>query len=891
MLRRTKLFTSLMLAFGGASALTSAFAQQQLERVEITGSAIKRIDAETAVPVTVLRVDDLKKEGITTIEQVIARISANQSQQGTSQAVGLGTGGASFANLRGLGQNKTLVLLNGRRLANNAIDASAPDLNTIPFAALERVEVLRDGASALYGTDAVGGVINFITRRAFQGASATLGYDQPTKQGGKAYNGSFTFGVGDYDKDLFNLLGVIEYQKQDRIRASERPYVDLSQKTSGSTFPGQYNQGGRVQHPLYPDCGAPAGIPTSTLASGNHSCGYLYAREVDLIPNTDRTSIILKATGKVNSDTRASLEYFATESRNDTLIAGVPYGNLYLNPGTPFYPGNGITPLPTSFTLNPAYLPGSAPLGARPGVIRLRWRDEVSGGRAEQTVNTQQRLVAALDGSAIGWDYKAGVAYNSNSLRDRLTGGYTDGTIVTPGVLNGQINPFGPQTPAGANLLTSAAAKGTLFTAKGTVYSADAQASRELGDWFKAGRPAALAIGTEFRHERFLEVGNPDFDALVISSTGFDPATDNRGQRNVAAVYTELNVPILKELEVTGSLRFDHYSDFGSTTNPKVSFRYQPIQQALFRGSFSTGFRAPSLYELNAPNTYTNSSNNHNDPVNCPNGTGINGVPTSDACGIQFLVLNGGNKALKPEKARNFSAGMVFEPLKDTSVSVDFWWIALRQQIGVLSDDTIFSNPTQYASLFHRAPDGTLSTDGSLCPGANCGYVTDTSDNLGEVHTSGIDFNANYRLRSSVAGNFIFGLNSTYTRRYDYQDQEGGIFNKNVGIYSGVGPIFKWQTAVNIDWTYATFGAGVVGHYKSGYIDQDPTNNVGSYTVFDVYGTWQPVKTVALTLGLKNALDRRAPFSKQTATFQTGYDPRFADPTGRTVYARGTYSF
>ena len=204
------------------------------------------------MPVTIIKFEDLKREGITTIEQVLSRISGSQTMQGTSQSVGLGTGGAAFANLRGLGQNKTLVLLNGRRIANNAIDASAPDLNTIPFAVIDRVEVLRDGASALYGTDAVGGVINFITKQEFNGGTATLGYDNPQKSGGKAYNGSFGFGAGNLATDGMNVFGFVDYQKQDRIRASERPYAARSLKTSGSTYPGQYNQGGNGQSPGLP---------------------------------------------------------------------------------------------------------------------------------------------------------------------------------------------------------------------------------------------------------------------------------------------------------------------------------------------------------------------------------------------------------------------------------------------------------------------------------------------------------------------------------------------------------------------------------------------------------------------------------------------------------------
>ena len=184
---------------GNALAQTQDVQQAPIARVEITGSAIKRLDAETAVPVTVIRADDLKKEGITTIEQVMANLSVSQAQQGTSQSVGASTGGASFADLRGIGANKTLVLLNGRRLANNAYDSSAPDLNMIPFAALERVEVLRDGASSLYGSDAVGGVINFITKKNYQGGVATFGEDVPSHGGGRSINANVAFGFGDLD--------------------------------------------------------------------------------------------------------------------------------------------------------------------------------------------------------------------------------------------------------------------------------------------------------------------------------------------------------------------------------------------------------------------------------------------------------------------------------------------------------------------------------------------------------------------------------------------------------------------------------------------------------------------------------------------------------------------
>ncbi|MEO8938671.1 MAG: TonB-dependent receptor, partial [Burkholderiaceae bacterium] len=866
---------------------------QKGERVEVTGSAIRRVDAETAVPVTVIKIDDLKKEGVTTTEQVLARISASQATQATSQSVGLGTGGASFADLRGLGTTKTLVLLNGRRIANNAIDSSAPDLNMIPFAALERVEVLRDGASALYGTDAIGGVINFITRKDFTGGVVTIGADRPISHGGDATNANIAYGFGDLQTDRFNVFGVFDYQKQDPIRASQRAYIDKLQKTSPTTFPGQYNQGGNVQSPVAPGCGAPNGVFLGSLAAGgDKTCGYLYARQVDLIPNTERFSGLLKGTAAISDQLQLNLEYFGAFNRNNTLIAGVPYGALRINPGTPFFPGNGITPLPTAFTLDPAYSAGG---GSLPGAVKLRWRDQVSGGRQERTDNTQHRLVFSATGTIVGWDYQAGVAYNENIIKDYITGGYTDGTIVTPAVLNGTINPFGPQTPAGTAVLAGAIRKGQLFEAIGKVSTVDGKVSRDLGDWLGAGTPVAIAIGSEFRYEKFKEVAKVDLATALVSSTGFDPATNNVGARHVAGVYTEMNVPLLKTLDVTGSVRYDKYSDFGSTTNPKLAFRFQPIQQVLFRGSASKGFRAPDLYELNAPVTYTNTANNDSDPTRCPGGNPIPGVSRSDNCAVQFQSQSGGNTALKAETAKNVSIGMVIEPMADLNFSVDYFRIGLQKQIGGLADVTVFAAPAKYASLFHRAPDGHLSTDGSECPGPDCGYVDLRTQNLGGIVTNGVDFSANYRYRPSAAiGTFTVGFNGTWVHKYNYQNEQGGDYIENVGIYSGAGPIFRWQQSLNLGWTYGPVSLGVANRFKTGYSDQnagDENNRVGSYSVWDIYGTWTPIKVVSLTVGMRNAFDRQAPFSNQSATFQTGYDPRFTDPTGRAFYMRGTYSF
>ncbi|WP_167759692.1 TonB-dependent receptor [Massilia horti] len=907
MLNEKVLARALRLMFSGGAvlagvgmagiALAQQAGQQPMARVEITGSAIKRIDAETSVPITVIKVDDLKKQGVTTVEQVLNMLSVSQAQQSTSQVVGASTGGAAFADLRGIGANKTLVLLNGRRLANNAFDSSAPDLNMIPFAALLKVEVLRDGASSLYGSDAVGGVINFITRKDFQGGVITVGKDQPKDSGGKSFNGNIGFGFGDLDKDRFNLFALYDHQDQQAIGGTERPFNKrYAGGLSPTTSPANYFQGGDSTNPTGPSCSSE---PNLVPADKGTSCQMTTSSFVDYIPRTERDTLLFKGTIKLGEDHRFNLEYLNSRSSVRSQIAPVPYGGLYQNrlreDGSlnPYYPGNpgAITP---TIKLDPNYTKDNTPAGVKPGFINLKWRDLPNGPRSDDNTNTQQRLVAMFDGRLADWDYEAAATWNENKVRENLKG-YSDGRMITAGVLNGIINPFGPQDAAGTALINAAALDGNIQNAKGTVTGIDAHASRELSDWLGAGKPAAIAIGAQASHESFVSSANTEYAAKVVASTGIDPDTHNEGSRHVYAAYTELNVPLLPTLDITAAVRYDKYSDFGSSTNPKVGFRFQPNSRVMLRGSYSTGFRAPSLYEINAAQAYTNSSE-HDDPVNCPNGDPKPGKPSSANCGQQFQVLLGGNLNLKPETSRNLTLGLVLEPLNNLSVAIDLWAIELKQAIGSLSDDDVFADPVKYASLYHRNSSGDLSTDGSQCPlPATCGYVDLRTQNLGGTKTNGIDLSASYRLRSAAWGNYTFATNSTYVHRYDYQNSEGDEWHKNVGVYSGNNPVFRWQSSASLVWNQDLLSAGLSAHYKSGYLDQPkldhPNHRVASYTTLDTYVAWAQRKGLGLTLGVRNLADRVPPLSYQTTVFQAGYDPRYADPTGRTWYVRGTYTF
>ena len=931
MFQRTKICSGLLLAFGSSmlAVAPGAFAQDStVQRVEITGSSIKRIDAETSEPVTVIKADDLKKQGVTTVEQIMQNVSAMQVQQGASQAVGLSTGGATFADLRGLGANKTLVLLNGRRIANSAFDSSAPDLNTIPFAAIERVEVLRDGASALYGTDAISGVINFITRKDYKGGTITLGVDAPQHPGGSAHSANLGLGVGDYDKDGFNFFGFVDFNKQAAVTSNQRPYYQnqyLSHGTfapSGTTFPATYlgyaTAGGASAK--NPD-GTSAAVATNAtpfggpacLASANlypneaaqpNRCGEITSNFIQFIPATQKVSGMFNAAFKINENNRFNFETFVAQSKVNAQTAPVPYGALYLSPSSPYFPGNGITPAAVGGL--------SSDQQGHPGLadnsdLLIKMRTVMLGNREDDNTTTQGRFSASLDGTIADWDYNVAATLNTNHVQDYLAAGYsnintiatqiTDPNSAIPGgyVLNNAINPFGAQSAAGSALLNSAVTDGVLQSGTGTVKSIDGHASRDLGDWLHAGRPAALALGLDVRNEKFVQQANAPVAEAVIASTGLDPATYNAGKRDVYAGFFELNVPLIKSLDVTVAGRYDKYSDFGKTFNPKASFRFQPSKAFLLRGSYSTGFRAPSLYELNAAQTYTNSTGGQNDPANSTivGGKCVANSGHPQACNNQFEELAGGNTGLKPEKSKNATLGIVLEPFSDFTAEFDLYHITFTNQISVVPDSYLF-DPTQQAAFgkyYHYNSNGDLSTDGTQCPGANCGYVSTLNQNLGGVKTDGMDIALGYRANAGRFGRLNFGLQSTWVHSFKFQTVPGGSYIQNVGILTGTNPVFRWQHNGTINWNLDQFSLGWAIHYKSGYVDLNPGPKVSSYTTMDLFGSYAMSKGVSLTLGVRNLTDSKAPFTNQTALFQTGYDPRYADPVGRTFYGRASYSF
>ncbi|MFP5391868.1 MAG: TonB-dependent receptor domain-containing protein, partial [Gammaproteobacteria bacterium] len=405
----------------------------------------------------------------------------------------------------------------------------------------------------------------------------------------------------------------------------------------------------------------------------------------------------------------------------------------------------------------------------------------------------------------------------------------------------------------------------------------DLRASRDLMT-LPAG-PLGFAIGVEHRRDHASYLVNRAL-ASQASSSGYQEALDQFGKRHMSAVFMEANVPVIQNLELNLALRHDRYSDFGGSTNPKVAVRYQPIPQILLRGSYNRGFRAPTLFDINAPETTTNTSDTYNDPLLCPGGVPVAGANPNIACDQQQNIRSGGNRNLQPEKSKTYSAGIVFEPTRELTVALDYWDIRLREQINTLPEQTIFGNYEKYRSLYFYNAAGT-----------RLDYVLATVSNLGEVRTRGVDASLNYRMPRTPWGTPSLILEGTYVNKYDYQNERNGPFTENVGRYADATPVFRWRHNLLLSWASGPWSANLGNRFMTGYTDQNAVDpqffrKVSHYSTWSLAGMYGGRKNVTYTLGVKNLTDKEPPYTNQGTTFQQGYDPRYTDPVGRTWYAR-----
>ncbi len=873
-----------------------------IQEVIVTGSMIKRPSVETAEAITVLKSDALKDQGVVNVEQALSTLTSMTPLVNVATSVGTFSGGGSYANLRNLGDGRTLILLDGQRLASNAFDGNGVDLNGIPFSAIDQVEVLREGASALYGSDAIAGVINFITKRNYQGAEIQGNFDHPQGPGGASGEMDFTLGHGDLVNDGYNFMVTASYSKQQELRATQRgfsaegfnPALGVPNTNYYGNWPGVVlDKNNNIWQSGYPAC---AGNPQLTEFYGD--CSYRYSAATDLLPESHEMSGMVSITKALPANNQVQLQYFYTQSEVNGYSGPVFY-QFALDPKSPYFP----TAAQLTCDNRGATCGGLAPDLTDP--IQAAWTP-VDNNRYMGNLNVEQRILLTFSGSNAGWDYTAGVNYSKNTDDNRDTGGIPNEALLAPGgVLSDLINPFGPSSAAGVALINSSYSNGVYQLGADTRWSIDGHATHELGDAFNSGTPATVALGFDVGGERFAESTTP-FNDVTAAATGLTDFSTH-GSRQTQAAFMELDMPILKSLDLDVSDREDRYSDFGRTNNAKLSVRYQPISFLTFRGTASTGFRAPTLFNLYSSDSLSASSSG---PIgqlapDCAN-TPPTGPFTSTTCASQGLELSGGNRNLTPETSQNFDLGVVVAPIQDMGITLDYYRILLKNTIARVPTSAIYGDPATFAS------DYVLNSIGGLTPTVNeaasclpsytlptCGYIIRTFQNTGRITTDGLDLSLQYTQHTSI-GTFREDLEATAITQYREQQYNGGPLLNLVGDLQIVEypPAYRWQHNLRVDWTSpgSMFGGGLDDRFYSTYIDEYPDGNgnqrtVGSYMLIDGYVSVKPIDKLTVLFGIKNLLDRNPPYTNASQNnFAAGYNALNSDPLLRNFYINLKYT-
>lgn len=876
-----------------------------VQRVEVTGSSIKRLAGETALPVQTISREDIARSGFTTAAELMKTISANTAPLADGASITDGTSGQrgfNGANLRGIGVSSTLVLLNGRRLANFASpgDNAGVDLNNIPAGALQRVEVLKDGASAIYGADAIGGVINFITRRDYQGAELGL-YASGTQEGGAGKRtATLSGGAGDLGKDRFNLFGVVDFQQLDALSSRQRKFIQerplatlLPALMSSSTFPANVDISAsqrdalisagllpagttsRRFNPSSPTCNGPATVYAPNGPGGAVGCSYDYMKDTQIYPASHRIGLLGRATLQATDDHQIYAEFLQSDTRSEYVLSPNPIRIRNVPVG--------VLPQPYRDALAGPGLPST--------VSGLRYRMSEAGNRSDEVTSDAQRVVIGATGTLFGWDYDTAVSRAENRATDKYVHGYLLYDQFVAGVDDGTINPFGASQQAGRDLISRLEINDAARRSRGITQAVDGKITRALATL--PGGELELALGAEFRREieSFTPsallisnniAGDRDSGALAGSSTDLAATSDSR---KVGAIYAELSAPVSKQLELQLAARYDRYSAIGGTTNPKIGLRWQPSKQVLVRASANSGFRAPSLDDLHRPTTYGTTASLLTDPECVAQGGSI------DGCTDQWPVERRSNAALKPERSRQFSLGTVIEPTRDLTFNIDYWNIQVRDVVSTLGEQVIIGSPSKY--------DGTYITrdgDGSIT------NILLRKENQGRLRTSGLDLGAEVTGPSTPVGRFSGSVNGTLVLQYQRQFGPLEPYRSNLGVFLNDQVVQRWRHRLNVNWDYQDVGLTVSNSYLAGYTDQnsayDPVTNtplesrrVRAYSLWDLSGRWSPTKNATVRAGVQNVFNTDPPYSNQSYYFLATYDPTYTDPRGRTGYVALDYKF
>ncbi len=931
-------------------ALTTApaFAQsgeagsERLETVVVTGSRIRRVDIESASPVFSIDKVDIARSGKLTIGDLIQE-SPSISGAATNPSVNNGGGdGAATVSLRGLGSQRTLLLINGRRM-------NYADVNSIPIAMVERVDILKDGASAIYGSDAVAGVVNFVLRKDYQGIEATADYGISDADDGERKGFTLTMG---HSTDRGNITVGANYNKQEPVWAGDRKFSAPALynyfgeiEVGGSSYipTGRFSIPRAVARNFGINCpgtgasvnvmripGAPGtNAETDFKCYGGGPDSYDYSLyNLELTPQ-ERGGVFVTGSYRITDNVEAFVEGFSNKTRSRYIIAPLPliFGQAGVN-------------LSQNSVYNPFYdptvdLPDAT---VRSGGIRM-----TTAGNREGFYETQSdQMTGGLRGNfADSWSWDAYASFGRVS-QDSANNGYYYGPGLaqavgpsfydadgiarcgTPGAPIANCTPinfFGldPSTAAGQEAI--AALKALAVVSRKHYYQNMKTGGFNLtGDLFNLPAGAvSLAFGGEYR--KMYSVYTPDFvstitDPVAGTCLTFTDAcaSASTGELSVKEFYAEMLVPVLRDVPFAKSLnvnlgsRFSDYSAFDSTINSKIGIEWRPIDDLLFRGTIAEVFRAPTIDDLYGGSTP--SADTYQDPCSGPGFSASNPACAGASAGFeqvtpQTSAVYGSNVLLKPEVGKSFTWGVVYDPswMEGLSTSVDFWKIYLKNGLGEIGTQTIMDQCYdfgRFCDLFTRAVDGEID------------YVNNTTQNIGRIDVSGIDFSIKYRLPETSFGNFRVGLDTTYFKTYNQQILQGDITTEThyAGSYfssasAGPGNLTRWRGLGSLNWSMGDFDASWRARYigsarfgftavaGDGYSVIDPTgdaaNNsyrMGASTFHNLQFGYNlaPINT-RFEVGVDNVGNKQPPQLWQFG-FNGNTDERTYDVVGRYYWAR-----
>lgn len=814
---------------------------EQLQEVVVTGSLIKRTDTETPSPVQILSAEDLKNTGYTSVADVLRNLAANG--QGTlNQAFGqaFASGGSGIA-LRGLTVGDTLTLIDSERMVAYPLsddgERSFVDTSAIPFETIEGVEVLKDGASALYGADAIAGVVNIKLKRTYEGAEVTADGGATQHNDGWTWHAAGILGWGDLASDGYNMYVSLEWRRQEMILGSKRSAPWATTDWSGlpggqNTQPGAVGASGLV----YPDSvtgylinpnttsGQPyTFLPGCTAAlQAADKCTFQFPGQIQ--PPTEQTDFLSKFTHTLGNDWTMTVTGSIFDSTAEQ-VAATTFGHAFSNTGQEagsiiniaFPPGG----LASTVVFPVLSLPANSPQNPYGVPANLVYSFPDIGPVTTDVETTTYRLFSDFRGTAAGWDLDGQVGLMYALMSEKFYG------LIEPGVAQQDLN-NGTYIPGvstnGAQLFAPVESSSD----SSTLSVLDFHGSRDL--FQMPGGPLSMAAGVQYFHKA-QNVVQPQ---SVITGVQEGTPVFSLGSQDDTAAFLEFGGKLIKQLEFDAAVRYDHYDTYGGQATPKFGLKYTPVDMLTVRGTWGKGFRAPSISESGIAGLAFGEGNT-NDPVLCPNAQANVKGTFNALCAYPAVGLSGSNPNLKAVTSTNTTFGVIFEPMPAFNVSADYYRIQLTNDI--ISASAAGGLGANYIALV-RGPPATLAectatTAPVQCPTVNVptpvgypAYELIPYVNAGITTTSGVDVDLQSRLDLGGAGRLRFEINWTHIIQYEYGYQ-GTTFDL-VGTHgpssiSGDTGNPRDRAVASLTWDKGAFSTTLSANYTSAFRITDPS--------------------------------------------------------------------